>query len=170
MTVADKIADSLASKGCTHAFGIVGGANSTLFYAISKRLNVICVEHEQAAAMASAYYYRVSKRIAPCLVTAGAGCMNATTGVMSAHVDGIPLLVISGNEKSMYFKTTQTRGIGFQGFIPEKVTKSFTKSTMSADDPLGAVLAVEGLYDLCLAHRQGACWADIPQDIAAMQI
>lgn len=170
MTAADAIAEYLTEKGCTHAFGLVGGANSTLFHAVAQRMQMVCVEHEQAAAMAAAYYYRVSRKLAPVLVTAGAGCMNATTGVMSAHVDGIPLLVISGNEKSMYFKTTQTRGIGFQGFIPHKVTASFTKATISADDPLGAVLAAKGLYELALAPRHGACWLDVPQDIAAMEV
>ena len=53
VTVADYIADYLASKGCTHAFGLVGGANSILFHAISKRLTVVSVAHEQAAAMAA---------------------------------------------------------------------------------------------------------------------
>ena len=71
MTVAEKIADYLASKGCTHAFGIVGGANLTLFSEIAKRLTVVSVCHEQAAAIAGAYFYRVSGRIAPCLVKRG---------------------------------------------------------------------------------------------------
>ena len=170
MRVADAIAEFLASKGCTHAFGLVGGANSVLFSAISKRLEICCVAHEQAAAMAASYYYRTCRRIAPCLVTAGAGQVNALTGVMAANMDGIPLLVISGNEKSMYFKTPQKRGIGFQGFRPRDVVQSFVKHIETVDNPLGAMFALEGLYAACLDHRQGPCWIDVPQDIAAMEV
>lgn len=169
MTVADAIAEYLVSKGCTHAFGLVGGANSMLFHAISKHMEVVSVAHEQAAAMAATYYYRVSRRIAPVLVTAGCGVMNALTGVMAAHMDGIPLLVISGNEKSMYFKTPQKRGIGFAGMRPSDVVHSFVKHVESVDNPIGAMFALDGLYRAALEHRQGPCWIDVPQDIAAME-
>lgn len=170
MKVADAIADYLATKGVTHAFGLVGGANSILFHALSKRLEIVCVAHEQAAAMAATYYYRICGRIAPVLPTAGAGQINTMTGVMAAHMDGIPLLVISGNEKSMYFKTPQQRGIGFQGFDPRRVVHSFVKHVESVDNPYGAMLALDGLYRVALAPRQGACWVDIPQDVAAMEM
>ncbi len=169
MNVADRMADFLAGQGVTHAFGLVGGANSAIFYAMSKRMEIVCVAHEQAAAMAATYYYRIKGKIAPVLPTAGAGCLNTMTGVMAAHMDGIPLLVISGNEKSMYFKTPQKRGIGFQGFIPSNVAHSFTKHCVSADDGVGAMLMLKGLYSSCLMHRQGACWLDVPQDIAVME-
>jgi acetolactate synthase-1/2/3 large subunit len=168
VTVAERIAEYLSERGCTHAFGLVGGANSVLFHAIAKRLEVVCVAHEQAAAMAAASFYRLSARIAPVLPTAGAGCVNTLTGVMAAHMDGIPLLVISGNEKSMYFQTTQKRGIGFQGIRPADIVHSFVKHVQSADNPTGALLALDGLYRAALEPRQGACWVDIPQDIAGM--
>ena len=169
MTVADFIADYLATRGCTHAFGLVGGANSVLFGALSKRLKIISVGHEQAAAMAATYYYRICGRLAPVLPTAGAGCVNTFTGVMAAYMDGIPLLVISGNEKSQFFKTPQKRGIGFQGFNPEKIVGPFTKLVVSVDNPLGAKFALEKLYNFTLEHRQGPCWLDVPQDIASME-
>ena len=170
MNVAESIADYLAKNGCTHAFGLVGGANSLLFSAISKRMEIVSVAHEQAAAMAATYYFRICGKIAPVLPTAGAGCVNTYTGVLAAHMDGIPLLVISGNEKSQFFKTTARRSIGFQGINPVHSVTPFTKSTVSVDNPLGAMLALDGLYNLALQHRQGACWLDVPQDIAAMEI
>ena len=147
----------------------MGGANSTLFHAIAKRLTIICVAHEQAAAMAANGHYQVWGRIAPVLPTAGAGCVNTFTGVMAAHMDGIPLLVISGNEKLQFFKTPQKRGIGFQGFNPANVVGSFTKCVVSVDNALGAKCALDSLYRIALEPRQGACWVDIPQDIAAAE-
>ena len=170
MRVAEAIAEYLKDKGCTHVFGLVGGANSWLFDAFAKRMEVVCVAHEQAAAMAATYYYRTCGRLAPVLVTAGAGCMNTLTGVMAANMDGIPLLVISGNEKSMYFDTPQRRGIGFQGFIPSRVVGSFVKWCTSMDNALETMWAIEMACRIALEHRQGPVWVDVPQDIAAAEM
>jgi thiamine pyrophosphate-dependent acetolactate synthase large subunit-like protein len=76
--------------------------------------------------------------------------------------------MLSGNEKSSMFKTPQKRGIGFQGFRPNDVTHSFTKCTVTADNPLAVKCALDSLYKLALDHRQGPVWLDVPQDIAAM--
>lgn len=169
MNVAEKIADYLAAKGCTHAFGIVGGANLTLFEAISRRLEVVSVNHEQAAAGAAWSYYRASGRIAPCLVTAGGGSVNAFTGVAAANFDSIPLLVISGNEMTKFFAPPRTRNVGFQGFDAAAAVRPFVKASFMADDPQGALLGLDGLYETALKPRQGACWLDIPQDLAAKE-
>jgi acetolactate synthase-1/2/3 large subunit len=169
MNVAEQTADFLAAKGCTHAFGIVGGANLTLFEALARKLEVISVHQEQAAALASLYHYRACGRIAPCLVTAGGGSANAITGVIEAQMDGIPLLVISGNELTRWFAPPRTRTVGFQGFDPCEVVHSFTKRCVSVDNALGARMALDGLYRVALEHRQGACWLDVPQDIAGRQ-
>lgn len=169
MRVAEAVAAYLADKGCTHAFGIVGGANSLLFHAISERMEMTCHHHEQAAAMAATAYYRICRKIAPVVVTAGGGSANTITGVMAAHMDNVPLLVISGQEKSMYVLQPPRRSVGFQGFIPGRVVGSFTKHVLTADNTLGVMLALEALYSECLSERKGACWLDIPQDIAAME-
>jgi acetolactate synthase-1/2/3 large subunit len=132
-------------------------------------MEIVCNAHEQASAMAATYYYRICGRIAPVLVTAGAGCVNAFTGVMAAHFDGIPLLVLSGNEKSMYMNQATTRCMGFQGLMPAIVTTPFTKITVTADTPAVTKLALRALYDSATGHRQGPCWLDIPQDILAME-
>lgn len=170
MKVADRIAEFLASQGCTHAFGFVGGANLTLFQAIGKRMEMVCVQHEQAAGMAADAHYRISGKMAPVLLTAGAGVMNSLTGVMSAYVNGIPMFVLSGNEKSMYLKPPYKRCMGFQGFNPSRIVDTFVKAVVSVDDPQGAIFAAEGLYKRALDHRQGPVWLDVPQDIAAAEV
>ena len=170
MTSADAIADFLAAQGCTHAFGFIGGANLVLFHAVAKRMKMVCVQHEQAASMAAAAHFQMCGRIAPVLLTAGAGCMNSLTGVMSANMNSIPLFILSGNEKSIMFSTTSDRCIGFQGFNPVDVVGSFTKVVVSADNPLGAVLSAKGLYAKALEHRQGPVWLDVPQDIASQEM
>ncbi len=85
-------------------------------------------------------------------------------------MDGIPLLVISGNELSRWFAPPRTRTVGFQGFNPCDVVHSFTKRCVSVDNPLAAKHSIDALYHAALDHRQGPCWLDIAQDIAAAQL
>ena len=170
MNVAEQLTEYLVSKGVTHAFGVVGGANLTIFEALSRRIEVISVCQEQAAAIAGAYFYRTTGRIAPCVVTAGGGAANAITGVMEAWMDSTPLLVISGNEMTKFMnQPNKTRTIGFQGFNPVYVVDSFTKKCVSVDNPLSAKHSLDHLYNACLSDRQGPCWLDVPQDIAGME-
>lgn len=167
--VADKLAEFFASKGCTHAFGLVGGANLAIYRAFADKLHVIPVCHEQAAAIAANYYYRVSRRIAPCLVTNGGGSLNAITGVADAHMDSVPLFVISGNEQLRFIKGVRGRTIGFQGVDPAAMVQNITKRAVCVDNPLGARLAWEAMYEDCLNRRPGAVWLDIPQDVATAE-
>ena len=144
MTVAEYVADYLANKGCTHAFGVVGGANLSLFCEIGKKLKVVSCHHEQAAAVASAYFYRTCKRIAPCLVANGGAQTNAITGVLDSYMDYIPMLVISGNEMTKFWKE-KGRTIGFQGFNPIPSVSHITKLAVTVDNPLGARLAMPSI-------------------------
>lgn len=164
--VADQLADHLVEIGVIDAFIFIGGANSIICDALRERMRLIPMAHEQAAAMAATYYYRASGRLAPVVVTAGAGCVNTLTGVMAANVDGIPLVVISGNEKSNFLTAGGWRVKGFQGFNPDGVVNRFCKYVWSAQSAANAALAIKFIPKHALEHRQGACWLDIPQDIA----
>ena len=165
MTIAERYAEFLISHGITHAFGIVGSANLSIFEALARRITVVSTHHEQAAAIAAAYFYRVSGRLAPCLVTAGAGAMNALTGVQEAYMDSVPLLVISGNEQSRFFGAPHNRSIGFQGFEVAEVVRTFTKYAKRVDG-MDALSELEAGFKRALTPRQGPVWIDVPQDIA----
>ena len=162
MKLSDYVWDFIADyTDCV--FMVVGGANSHLADSLSKnsRLKFVCVQHEQAAAMAAAYYYRVRERVALCLVTTGAGSTNAITGVMAAWMDSIPLLVISGNEASKYYEAGG-RGFGFQGYKSAEVAKHFTKLALSG--PLVPSL-LDSVLRVALEPRQGPVWLDFPKDL-----
>ena len=167
MLVADRIAQWLADNGIQHSFGIIGGGNVVLWDAISRlgRTKLICVHHEQAAAMAGAYYYRTCRKMALCLVTTGAGSTNAITGVMAAYMDSVPLLVISGNEDSRYMGAP-TRVWGIQGYGSCELVRNCTKWS----GRLAAFTESErSLMDICLdtalTPRKGPVWIDCPRDI-----
>ena len=168
MTVADRIALWLADQEIRHAFGIIGAGNVALFDAIARlgETEIVSVHHEQAAAMAGAYYYRSCGRVAACLVTTGAGSANAITGVMAAYMDSIPLLVISGNEPSAYLQQ-KMRVLGVQGFDSARLAAGFTKAALRVVPPWGPsdIRDMDVMLHTALAPRQGPVWIDIPRDV-----
>lgn len=172
MRVADAVAQWLVDRGITLGFGIIGGGNVVLWDAIAKlgKTQIVCVHHEQAAAMAATYYARSCGRIGFCLVTTGAGSANAITGVIAAHMDGVPILVLSGNENSGYMGAP-TRVWGVQGYDSSGVARTFTKWADRAERgvPITAFLAMA--ERAALEAPQGPAWFDIPKDIqgAALQ-
>ncbi len=177
MTIAESIARWLGENEITHAFGIVGGGNCTLWDAIARhqKTRLISVHHEQAAAMAASYYYRTSGRLALCLVTTGAGSANAITGVLAAWMDSIPLIVISGNEPIRYINITKRplpRVLGTQGYDSVEVARPFVKHAYRLNE------SSDVLHSLDLARTRalgasydppGPVWLDIPKDIQGRQ-
>ena len=162
LTVADNIAGWLHEKGIETAFGIIGGGNVSLWDAITRlqKTNLVCTHHEQAAVMAASAYYRIRNRISVALVTTGAGSTNAITGVASAYMDSVPVLILSGNEDSKYMYQP-TRVWGVQGYGSCEMVESITKRAYRADGmpDLDAAMA------LALKPRQGPVWIDIPKDV-----
>ncbi len=176
MNVADRIAEWLDEKEIHTAFGIIGGGNCALFEAIAKKnkTQIVCVHHEQAAAMSSTYFNRVAGGLkSVVLVTTGAGSSNAITGVIAAHMDGIPLLVISGNEDSKHMHA-KTRIWGVQGYDSSGLMHAaIGERCYRILSPLDADIAVGSLehaYQNATTGRQGAVWWDLPKDIAQCRL
>ncbi len=168
MRVADRIADWLVEKNITHIFGIIGGGNVSLFDAIAKKkeITVTCCHHEQAAAMCSTYFNRVRGNLeSAVLVTTGAGSSNAITGVLAAFMDGIPLLVISGNEASQHMNA-KTRIWGVQGYRSAEMGSMCGKLGLRPNDDADVIPQLMIAYQEATAPRQGAVWFDCPKDIS----
>lgn len=171
MNTADKIAEWLEQKDIRHCFGIIGGGNVALFDAIARRgfTRIICLHHEQAAAMAATYYYRTCGRLALCLVTTGAGSSNAITGVLAAWMDSVPLLVISGNEASKYtdlkYMDAKTRVLGVQGYDSSDFAWPIVKDSERVLTKEMLLPLLDDYYKQAMEPRQGPVWLDIPKDI-----
>lgn len=169
MRVADAIAQWLFEKEIFTAYGIVGGGNVVLFDAIQKKgaTNIVCVHHEQAAAMASCYHNRITCKLSSAvLCTTGAGSTNAITGVMAAYMDSIPLLVLSGNDPSKYLRGN-TRVWGTQAYDSSRVATPFTKWSRRMDDPFFTpTQELDMAFKYALEPRQGPVWVDCPKDVA----
>ena len=166
--VADLIAKNLKNKGIKHAFGIIGAGNAQIFDSINTLgfTEIICVHHEQAAVMAAMGYYRMKKFPTVVLLTTGAGSSNAITGVLSAWMDSIPVIIISGNENSKYTKTSNNLRIwGVQGFDVVAMVKKITKWSYRIIDPHLTLSAISNAFDISVDQRPGPVWIDIPMNI-----
>lgn len=171
--VSDIIADFLHDKGIRHVFGIVGSGNAHIFDAIVRKgyTEIICVHHEQAACMAVQTYYRTCGVVSVAIVTTGAGSTNAVTGVVSAWMDSIPCLIISGNENAAFTSPNNPLRIwGIQGYdsvaMVSKVTKHSDRILHSSD----TLLALETAYYQATEGKPGPCWLDIPMNIQAASV
>lgn len=97
-TAAELILGHLADQGVDTIFGIPGGHISPFLGALrrQRRIRYVIARHEGGAAFMADGYARASGRPGVCLVTAGPGVTNALTGVAAAHLDGSPMLLLSG--------------------------------------------------------------------------
>jgi acetolactate synthase-1/2/3 large subunit len=168
--VSQIIADFLAQHEIHHVFGIVGAANAHIFDSIATRgyTQIVSVHHEQAGAMAMQTYFRTCGTITACLVTAGGGSSNVITGVVSAWMDSIPGLIISGNENAKF--TTEANPLriwGTQGFDSVAMVKKVTKYAVRVMDPTRIRLELEKAYHICRTGRPGPCWIDVPMSVQA---
>ena len=119
--------------------------------------------------MEAAYYARTSGRIGFCLVTTGAGSANAITGVMAAHMDGVPLLVISGNESSKYMDKP-TRIWGVQGYDSSTLGERLTKWSARIMEPAAALPLLDSFVGVAKVCPQGPVWIDFPKDIQGAEL
>lgn len=173
LKVSDLVAQALEELEIKHVFGMIGAGNVHLFDAISRRgySEIICIHHEQAATMAMQTYYRVSGKLAACLLTTGAGSTNGITGVLSAWADSIPGIIIAGNENSKYTKVNNPlRMWGVQGYDSVDMIRKITKYAKRVEVPEQAVYELQRAAFVAQERRPGPCWIEIPMDIQAARI
>lgn len=169
----DCIAKFLAEQEIRHVFGIVGAGNAQIFDAITRLgyTEIVCVHHEQAAVMAATTYYRMTGKVTVALLTTGAGSTNGVTGVVSAWMDSMPVLVISGNENSRYTSANNPLRIwGVQGYDSTEMVAKVTKwsaRVMQAEEVLDVLSRA---YSIAGSSRQGPVWIDVPMNIQAAMV
>ncbi|SVE10546.1 uncharacterized protein METZ01_LOCUS463400, partial [marine metagenome] len=98
LTGAEIVVQSLADEGVEHVFGYPGGAALHIYDALYKqdRVQHILARHEQGATHAADGYARATGLVGVVLVTSGPGVTNAVTGLATAHMDSIPMVVVAG--------------------------------------------------------------------------
>jgi acetolactate synthase-1/2/3 large subunit len=171
--VSDLIAEFIERMGMRHVFGIIGAGNAHIFDSLGGRgtCEIVCVHHEQAATMAMQVYYRTSGRMTAAIVTTGGGSTNALTGVVSAWMDSLPGLVISGNENSRFTREDNPLRVwGVQGYDSTGIVEKVTKYAVRVTDPTRVVYELEKAYHIAGSGKPGPVWVDIPMDVQASRI
>lgn len=171
--VSDLVAEFLERTDMRHVFGIIGAGNAHLFDSIGARgtTEIVCVHHEQAATMAMQTYHRTSGRITAALLTTGGGSTNGLTGVVSAWMDSLPGLVISGNENSRFTRDDNPLRIwGVQGYDSSGVVAKVTKYHVRVTDPARVIYELEKAYHIAGTGKPGPVWVDIPMDVQAARV
>ena len=117
MTVSEFIFDFLQKKGVSTVYMVSGSSAMWLTDSLYRndKLNAVCCQHEQAAAMAADAEGRVSGIPGVALVTIGPGATNAITGVAGAFTDSSPMFVVSGQANSRILKYQMETGIRTKG-------------------------------------------------------
>jgi acetolactate synthase-1/2/3 large subunit len=165
---ADVMALGLVERDVDTIFCITGAGNLALVDAILRQgiIKLVYSHHEQAAVMEAQGYARVSGKVGVALLTTGGGTSNALTGVLSAQLDSVPILMISGNESSFHCQNmAEFRAFGVQGFDSVSVFEPVTKFTAR----IAATKDISGLLDQAwiqaLEFRQGVAHLDFPMDL-----
>lgn len=177
VTISSYFFDFFARKGVSQAFLFTGGMAMHLNDALSseERIRTICCHHEQACSLAAEGYAHVTGRPALVVVTAGPGALNAMTGVFGAYVDGLPMIVVSGQSKrettcAAYGLVGQLRQAGEQEAQIVPMARSLTKYAVSIQDPSRIRYELEKAWHIAVSGRPGPVWLEIPVDVQGMRI
>jgi acetolactate synthase-1/2/3 large subunit len=152
----------LAEEGVEHVFGYPGGAVLYIYDAIFQqdKFQHILVRHEQAAIHAADAYSRSSNKVGVALVTSGPGVTNAVTGLVTAYMDSIPMVVISGQ--------VPTHAIGqdaFQECDTVGITRPCVKHNFLVKDVKDLAMVMKKAFYIATTGRPGPVLVDIPKDI-----
>jgi acetolactate synthase-1/2/3 large subunit len=111
-------------------------------------------------------YARVTGEIGVALVTTGGGSSNVTTGILSAYLDSIPILLISGNESSFHCANPYNlRAYGVQGFNSTESLKPITKLAFRINSVSVVAVTIGDSIELALQNRMGPVHIDFPMDL-----
>lgn len=166
LTGAEIVIRCLQEEGVEHVFGYPGGAVLYIYDALYKqdKFQHILVRHEQAAVHAADAYSRSSKKVGVALVTSGPGVTNAVTGIATAYMDSIPLVIISGQVPS--------HAIGqdaFQECDAIGITRPCVKHNILVKDVRDLASAMRKAFYIAQSGRPGPVLVDIPKDITVAE-
>ncbi|XOV90337.1 MAG: acetolactate synthase 3 large subunit [Pseudomonadota bacterium] len=158
----DMVIRSLQEEGVEYVFGYPGGAVLHIYDALFRqnRVQHILVRHEQAATHMADGYARATGRPGVVLVTSGPGATNAITGIATAYMDSIPMVVISGQVQSHLIGTDSFQETDMVGISRPIVKHSFL--LRSADE---IPAAMKKAFYIATSGRPGPVVVDIPKDI-----
>ncbi|NBC13902.1 MAG: acetolactate synthase 3 large subunit [Gammaproteobacteria bacterium] len=153
---------ALIDEGVEFVFGYPGGAVLHIYDALFKRDEVkhILVRHEQGATHAADGYARATGKVGVCLVTSGPGATNAVTGIATAHMDSIPMVVITGQ-----VPTPVIGSDAFQEVDTVGITRPCVKHNFLVKRVEDLAETIKKAFFIASSGRPGPVVVDIPKDV-----
>jgi acetolactate synthase-1/2/3 large subunit len=166
LTGAEIVVRCLQEEKVEYVFGYPGGAVLFLYDELFKQDAVrhVLVRHEQAAVHAADGYARTTEKVGVALVTSGPGATNAVTGIATANMDSIPLVIISGQ--------VPTAAIGldaFQEVDTVGITRPCVKHNFLVRDVRDIAATIKKAFHIARTGRPGPVLVDIPKDVTAQR-
>ena len=158
----DMLTRALHDEGVDLIFGYPGGAVLHIYDALFKqdKIEHILVRHEQAATHAADGYARATGKPGVVLVTSGPGATNAVTGIATAYMDSIPMVILSGQVESRLIGTD-----GFQETDMVGISRPIVKHSFMVEDPADIPMIVKKAFHIATTGRPGPVVIDIPKDV-----
>jgi acetolactate synthase-1/2/3 large subunit len=160
----DMLIQSLVDEGVEFLFGYPGGAALHIYDAIfnQNKLQHILVRHEQGATHAADGYARATGKPGVVLVTSGPGATNAITGIATAFMDSIPMVVLSGQVASHLIGTD-----AFQETDMIGISRPIVKHSFSIESAEEIPRVIKEAFYIATSGRPGPVVIDIPKDTTA---
>ncbi len=164
LTGAEIIIECLKAEGIDYVFGYPGGAVLHIYDAFYQQDDVkhILVRHEQGATHAADGYARSTGKPGVVLVTSGPGATNAVTGIATAYMDSIPMIVITGQVHKHLIGND-----AFQEVDSVGITRPIVKHNFLIKDVKDVATIFKKAFHVATTGRPGPVVIDIPKDITA---
>jgi acetolactate synthase-1/2/3 large subunit len=161
---AEILVECLKKEGVKHIFGYPGGVVLNIFDILydDKDLKLILTRHEQGAVHAADGYARVSGKTGVVIVTSGPGATNTVTGIATASMDSVPLVVFSGQVPTMLIGNDAFQEADIVG-----ITRPCTKYNFLVKDVRDLARIVREAFHIASTGRPGPVLIDLPKDVTA---
>ena len=158
---------ALQAEGVQYIWGYPGGAVLYIYDALYKQDTIqhVLVRHEQAAVHAADGYARATGEVGVALVTSGPGVTNAITGIATAYMDSIPMVIVTGQ--------VPTAAIGldaFQECDTVGITRPIVKHNFLVKDARDLAMTMKKAFHIARTGRPGPVVVDIPKDVSFKKV
>lgn len=161
LTGAQILMKVLKEEGVTTVFGYPGGAVIDIYDELSRTdIRHILVRHEQGAVHAADGYARASAGVGVCLVTSGPGATNTVTGIASAYMDSIPIVVLTGQVPTHLIGNDAFQEVDIVG-----ITRPCTKHNYLVKETENLARIVKEAFYIAKSGRPGPVLVDLPKDV-----
>ncbi|MCK5082030.1 MAG: acetolactate synthase large subunit, partial [Candidatus Omnitrophica bacterium] len=163
ITGAEALVKFLENQGVEYIFGLSGGSVIPIFDAlVDSKIKLILVRHEQGATHMADGYARATGKPGVVLVTSGPGATNTVTGIMTAHMDSVPMIVLTGQTISPMLGKDAFQEADIAGISMPVVKHSYL---VKKTNDLPRILK-EAFY-ITNTGRPGPVLIDLPKDVTA---